>query len=200
MKSNEIAFFDFDGTITEKDSFVDFMRYSKGDSKFFLGFTLLSPLALLYFLNFIPGWKMKEFALVYFFKGMNIDEFNKLGEDYALNGISRIVRKESLDRINWHKQRGDKLVVVSASLESWLLPWCKQNGLELISTKLEENDGKLTGKIFGKSCAGEEKARLIKNRYDLAEYDFIYAYGNSYEDDQMLALANERYYNWNKIS
>jgi phosphatidylglycerophosphatase C len=95
-----------------------------------------------------------------------------------------------MERINWHKTQGHKVAVVSASIDYWLNDWCKLNGLDLISTTLELKNGKLTGRLSGKNCYGIEKVNRIKNRYNLAEFDQIYAYGNSAGDREMLLLAS----------
>lgn len=195
-KKTGIALFDFDGTVTTRDSFVDFMKYSKGIRVFLLGFITLSPFAILYFLGMMPSQRMKEFALTYFYKAMPVAIFNDWGRRYQENGVAKIIRVEALRKIDWHKKKGHDVVIVSASLEAWLLPWCQKNGIELIATKIEEKNEKLTGKIFGKNCEGEEKVVRIKDKYELDEYERVYAYGNSKYDFPMLMLADERYMRW----
>ena len=49
--NKDIAFFDFDGTITIKDSFIDFLKYSKGNIDFFKGIIILSPLIIAFYLK-----------------------------------------------------------------------------------------------------------------------------------------------------
>jgi phosphoserine phosphatase len=39
-----------------------------------------------------------------------------------------------------------------------------------------------------------EKVRRIRERFDLAAFDHVYAYGDTVEDEPMLALAQERYF------
>ena len=38
-----IAFFDFDGTITTHDTFLEFIRFCKGTSAYYMGFLLNAP-------------------------------------------------------------------------------------------------------------------------------------------------------------
>jgi phosphoserine phosphatase len=66
--------------------------------------------------------------------------------------------------------------------------------VSLISTRLETNNGKLTGRIEGKNCRGIEKVRRIKMQYKLDEYDEIYAYGDTKGDKPMLGLATIAFY------
>ena len=99
-----------------------------------------------------------------------------------------------MEKIVWHKEQGHKVVIVSASIECWLKPWCDKNGLGLIATKLEIKDGRVTGKFLTKNCYGIEKANRVKEGYNLDDYDYIYAYGDSRGDKELLALAHESHY------
>lgn len=192
--SQKIAFFDFDGTITKDDSFLKFIRFVVGDFRFFIGFVLLLPILVLYKLKIIPNHKAKEVVLRYFFKGCKEEEFKKVANEYSLNHIKTILRQKAMEKINWHKENGHKVVIVSASIDCWLRSWCEKNSLELLATKLEIKDGKITGKLKSLNCFGAEKVNRIKESYDLEKFDYIYAYGDSRGDKEMLALANESFY------
>lgn len=52
--------FDFDGTLTTKDTLIEFIRFSKGRVRLFLGFLLFSPLLILMKLHLYPNWKAKQ--------------------------------------------------------------------------------------------------------------------------------------------
>lgn len=190
----KIAFFDFDGTITKKDSLIDFIRFAVGDKRFLIGLVVLSPMFAQYILKLISNSNAKEKMISYFFKGFKIDEFEQVAKEYSLNQINNIVRLEALEKLKWHQEQGDKIVVVSASIECWLKPWCDKNNFELIATKLETNGGFLTGKFFTKNCHGIEKVHRIKKQYELEHFDYIYAYGDTEGDKAMLTLANETFY------
>jgi phosphatidylglycerophosphatase C len=64
---------------------------------------------------------------------------------------------------------------------------------------LEVKGGRITGRFLTKNCSGREKVRRIKEQYDLALFDRIYAYGDNPADRPMLGLAHERYYRWQRI-
>ena len=49
-----------------------------------------------------------------------------------------------------------------------------------------------------RNCFGVEKVNRIRQEYDLSQWDFIYAYGDSRGDQEMLDLADERYYKFFK--
>ena len=192
--SKKIVFFDFDGTITTDDSLLNFIRFVVGDRRFLLGLVVLSPMLVLYKLKLIPNYKAKQYMLSWFFKGMSKDAFLKVANEYSLVHIDKILRPKAIEKINWHKNQGHKVVVVSASIECWLRPWCEKNGLELIATKLEIKDDIVTGKLLSKNCYGVEKVNRIKEIYNLKDFEYIYSYGDSSGDKQMLELAHEKFY------
>ena len=192
--SKKIVFFDFDGTITTDDSLLKFIRFVVGDRRFLLGLIVLSPMLVLYKLKLIPNYKAKQYMLSWFFKGMSKDDFLKVANEYSLVHIDKILRPKAIEKINWHKNQGHKVVVVSASIECWLRPWCEKNGLELIATKLEIKDDIVTGKLLSKNCYGVEKVNRIKEIYNLKDFEYIYSYGDSSGDKQMLELAHEKFY------
>jgi len=190
----QIAFFDFDGTITTDDSLLKFIRFVVGDFKFIGGLIVLSPMLTFYKLKLIPNDKAKQMMLSYFFKGMSEKAFQEVALHYSLGHIDKIVRPKAIEKILWHKNEGHKVVVVSASLEYWLKPWCDRNNLELIATKLEIKQGMITGQLMSKNCYGQEKVNRIHEKYTLDSYDYIYAYGDSSGDKEMLALADHKEY------
>lgn len=194
LSRNKIAFFDFDGTITASDSLIKFIRYAAGEVKTAWGLLLLSPMFVAYKIKLIPNYKAKQYILSHFFKGMDEQQFQKIAQEYSLNHIDTIVRSKAMATIAWHKAQGHTVAVVSASIENWLKPWCDKNGLDLIATRLQINNGKLTGEFATQNCYGIEKVNRIKERYNLAEYNSIYAYGDDLGDKEMLGIANERYY------
>ena len=190
----KLALFDFDGTITKDDSLLKFIRFVVGDGRFIFGLVVLSPILVAYKLKLIPNYKAKQKMLSWFFKGMSKEAFLKVANEYSLVHIDKILRPKAIEKINWHKNQGHKLVVVSASIECWLRPWCEKNGLELIATKLEIKDDIVTGKLLSKNCYGVEKVNRIKEIYNLKDFEYIYSYGDSSGDKQMLELAHEKFY------
>ena len=189
-----IAFFDFDGTTTTKDSLVYFIQYAIGKPTYYLGLLKLSPILTSYTLKLIPNDIAKENLISYFFKGWESCYFQKIADKYSITQIDKIIRPEAIEQIAWHQTEGHKVVIVSASMESWLKKWCEKHNIDLIATRLEIRDGKLTGKFSTKNCYGMEKVNRIKERYELSEYDCIYAYGDSSGDKEMLSLAHKPYY------
>lgn len=110
-----------------------------------------------------------------------------------------VIRNQALERIEWHQRQGDTVVIVSASLDAYLQPWCDSIGVELICTELEERDGRLTGRYRHGDCSGPAKVRSIRERYDVSRYPLVYAYGDTSDDRAMLELAHRKFYRWREI-
>jgi HAD superfamily hydrolase (TIGR01490 family) len=189
-----LALFDFDGTITSKDTLFLFIRFVVGDFYFIIGILILFPYILAYFFNLLPNYKLKEKLLIYFFKDINEQDFKSIAKKFSLLTIDKILLPKAIDRILWHKNQGHKIIIVTASIDYWVAPWCNKFGLDLIASKLEINNGMITGKLSGKNCYGIEKVKRIKENVDLSKFSYIYSYGNSKGDLQMFDIANESYY------
>jgi len=192
--NQRIAFFDFDGTITTKDTLPEFIKFYCGTVNFYLGFILYSPFLVGYKLNIIPNYVAKQKILGFFFKGESIDTFQKKCDAFSDTKLLGLLRPKALKEIEKLKAAGAEIVVVSASVENWLIKWTSANGLKLLGTRLREADNKLTGTIDGINCFGEEKVRRIKQQYDLKFYKEILCYGDSGGDTAMLKLATFPFY------
>lgn len=191
---NKIALFDFDGTITKKDSLAEFIKFSLSTRTYYLGIFKLIPVIIKYKINLIPNYIAKEKLISHFFKNYDADQFKSIADQYSTEEIDKIVRATAIKKIQWHKAQEHKVVIVSASIESWLKKWCEKQGIDLIATRLEVKNGKITGQFETKNCYAIEKVNRIKERYNLSNYDYIYAYGDSSGDKQMLNLAHKSYY------
>jgi HAD superfamily hydrolase (TIGR01490 family) len=190
-----LALFDFDGTITTKDTLLEFVKFAVGKVRFYTGLVLLGPWLAGFFTGLIPAHRMKEILMSHFFKNRDAEEFSKLGSAFANGKLTGLVKPSALERIAWHQQRDHEVVVVSASFSHWLAPWCNHYNVDLVASELEVSGNRITGKLALPNCNGPEKARRIKERFHLEAYDYIYAYGNSRGDKAMLELADESYLN-----
>ncbi len=193
-----IAFFDFDGTITRKDSMIEFIKYAVGSARYLLGIIRLFPMLASYKLKYISNHEAKEKFIRHYFSGFDREAFKRIADEYSISQLDRIVRASAYSKIQWHKEQGHQIVIVSASLECWLMKWCERHGLDLIATQLEHDDGILTGKFSSRNCYGQEKVNRIQKKYTLADFQEIYAYGDSRGDREMLSIANHSYYRFFK--
>ena len=189
-----LVLFDFDGTITRDDSLLEFVAYVVGFKKFFRGILVLSPILAAYKLGLASNNFTRRKLLGYFFAGMSADKFDKICKKYSTTHIEDILKQSAMDKIASYKAAGDKIVIVTASLEDWLRPWCDAQGLELLGTKIRRKGGIITGEIEGLNCYGAQKVARVRAAYDVQAFDRIIAYGDSRGDREMLEFADEAHY------
>lgn len=189
-----IAFFDFDGTITFKDTLFEIIKYQKGSRALYAGLVKISPWLVAMKLKIISNTAAKQKMLSYFFGDMPLDVFQTGCENFISEKLPDLIRQNALEKIKEYQQKDIPIVVVTASAENWVAAWCKAQNIACIATKLEVKHAKITGKIHGRNCYGEEKVRRIKEAYDLEEYNEIFCYGDTKGDKPMLSLATFAYY------
>jgi len=189
-----VAVFDFDRTITQKDSLLEFIKFSKGKRQFYFGMLLFSPLLVAMKLKMYPNWKAKQSLFSFFYKGVSIEQFNRWGKDFS-SEIDKMLRTKAVEALNFHKNNNDKVVIISASIENWIIPWAEKAGIDtILATRIETGkNGLLTGKFMTKNCYGQEKVnRLLNELPNRNEYRII-AYGDSRGDRELLDFADESY-------
>ncbi|WP_375579304.1 HAD family hydrolase [Marivirga tractuosa] len=189
-----IAFFDFDGTITRKDSMWLFLKFFSGKRTFYLRIILLFPALVLFKLGIISSKKIKEIVFNNFFRNFDYSLFEEKCKKFNEQILLYYIRPEASQKIAWHRERGHQIVVVSASPKNWIRYWSENQNIDLIATELELSNGKLTGKIAGQNCKGKQKVVQIKQRYNLENFNLIYAYGDSKGDSEMLSMADKAFY------
>ena len=192
--SQTIAFFDFDGTITTKDTLLEFIKYSKGRLRFILGFLLNSPWLIAFRLKLISNQAAKERILTWFFRNTPLHDFQQTCDQFAADIIPGLLRSKALEEIETLRKNGTTIVIVSASPENWIRPWTGSLEIKLIATRLQVKENSLTGRITDKNCHGREKVNRIHEEYQLADYSIVYAYGDSSGDTPMLQLAHTAFY------
>lgn len=182
---------DFDGTLTSKDTLLEFIRFAKGNIYCAFGFLLYSPLIVLMMMKLYPNYKSKQKLFSFFFKGMPLEEFNRLGSEFALSS-KHILRPGGLDMLRKCREEGMEVVVVSASIDNWVQPFFPD--LRVLGTQIEVADGKLTGRFLSKNCYGQEKINRLLEVFPDRDNYYLIAYGDSNGDRKLLDFADESYY------
>lgn len=185
-----LALFDFDGTLSTKDSLDEFLKYGVGTKRYFLNMLKFIPYFALWKIRIIDNSRAKERLFEIFFKGMDETLFRIKAKSFSMYRLDSIINEQRMKILQQHQESNTRVIIVSASMRCWLEPWCQKNGIELLSTELKFENGKYSGKFLTPNCHGEEKARRIKEHLNLEEYETIYAYGDSSGDNQMLAMAH----------
>lgn len=194
MQKQSIAFFDFDGTISRSDSLLLFLKFYYPTFLLFLKSLLFSPILIAQKVGLINNSKAKENLTKLFFKGENSVVFNQKCDSFAKKELDKIVMPSAKKAIQNHLKNGVKVVVVSASFENYLIPYFEPMGVEVLATKLRVRHNKIDGSFDGKNCYGNEKVSRIKERFNLTDYQEIFAYGDTKGDKPMLSLATKAFY------
>lgn len=195
-----LALFDFDGTLTTREMYADFMHAAVPPRRRLIGMLLLAPLVAGYKLGLVSGNLIRAAVVKVGLRGVGETRVHQIGQTFARDTLPTVLRPEAMARLRWHREQGDHIVVVSGALDLCLRPWCQAHGLALICTQLQSRQGVLTGGFHGKQCVGEEKARRVREQYDLARYPVVYAYGDTKEDLALLGLAHKRYYQGREVA
>jgi phosphatidylglycerophosphatase C len=193
-KNNTLALFDFDGTITKKDTFLEFIKFTHGKTRFWFGIGLMSPIIIGHLLNLLGNTKAKTMVLRYFFGGWEYHRFKKAGEDFCENVLPNQIKRSAMEKIKFHLENEHRVILVTASAKEWVQPWTQKMGIELLSSELEVKNGKITGRLACPNCYGPEKVNRINTLLLLHEYSTIYAYGDSNGDKEMLKIAHQAHY------
>ena len=189
-----LALFDFDGTITVRETMAAFMYRAVPTRRQAWGKLLLAPWVAGYKCGVVSGVAVRSAIVRVGFAGVPMASVQAHGVAFADETLPALLRPEVMARIRWHQQRGDTVAVVSGGLDAYLAPWCRVHDLALVCSSLEHRDGRLTGRYRGAQCVGQEKARQVRARYDLAAFERVYAYGDTHEDLALLDLAHHRFY------
>jgi len=194
MGNRTLALFDFDGTITTHDTLFLFAKFVSGAFRFRLGVIYLSPFLLAHKLGLLPALRAKEIFISHYFKGTTTDQFASFCNRFCDQLLPGFIRPAALEALREHKKQQARIVIVSASPEDWILPWAIKHNIEVIATVLEKTNERLTGKLQGANCNGQEKVNRIRERIVLSDYDEIIAYGDSKGDKEMLSIATKKYF------
>src|ERR1700753_4025120 len=102
----KIAFFDFDGTITTKDTMLEVIKFQKGVREFCTGFLANSPFLVAYKAKLISNKTAKERVVSYFFKGAPLSSFQSACDNFALAVLPALIRPGAMAEINKLKADG----------------------------------------------------------------------------------------------
>lgn len=195
----DLALVDFDHTVTTCDTYGRFLRGIASPQQRAGEAWRVGPWLAGYRLGLVSAAALRTRVTRLVFTGGDPAAVAAAGRRYSEETLPGLLRPWMMERIAWHRARGDTLVLVSGSLDLYLAPWCHRHGMELLCNRLEVAEGRLTGRYLG-GDRGAHKATDIRARYDLSRYRRIHAYGDSAEDRPMLALAHERWYRGRRLA
>lgn len=190
-----VAAFDVDGTLTRRDCVVPFLREVAGTGV--LGRRLATravTVATLARRRDRDGLKAAATAAA--FTGQPLDRIERLAVEFAESVFETGMRTETVTRLQEHRERGDTVLLVSASFEVYLQPLAELLGADdVLAARLEvDEDGILTGRLHGANCRGPEKVRRLHAWLDEHAGGrtavHVTAYGDSSGDRELLTDAD----------
>jgi HAD superfamily hydrolase (TIGR01490 family) len=191
-----IAAFDFDGTITRRDSVGPFLLSVVGWRQLVHALVPVGLALIAFWLHLVPAARTKERLFRQLLAGSPAPMFRARAERFAAENLPQLVRRNALDRLRWHQRQGHRCIVVTASLEEYVRPWATSVGIEDVAgSRLEVSaEGRLTGRLSGPHCDGPEKAHRARELAAGHGAAIVYAYGDSRGDRELLACAEHAYY------
>lgn len=191
----DVAAFDFDGTLTEGGSVMPFLMEVGGRRAVVTATAALAPrLAHGALAGGTLADETKEQLFERILAGEEVGRVEALSERFARHHLSRHLRDEVRERFDWHRDRGDRVVIVSASPEVYVRVAGELLGADgVVATRLGLDGGStLTGRYDGANCRGEEKLRRLRGWMSDtgADPDRLWAYGNSRGDLRLLGAAD----------
>jgi HAD superfamily hydrolase (TIGR01490 family) len=109
---------------------------------------------------------------------------------------------QAIERVAWHAKQGHEIVLISGTLERLARGAARVMGAELaargitvtirvFATRLEEMDGRWTGRVLGEAMFREAKARAARRLAEEMRLDLerCYAYGDSLNDRWLMAAV-----------
>jgi phosphatidylglycerophosphatase C len=186
-----IVAFDFDGTLTTKDSFTGFLAWRVGSSRYAAGVAAMAPALAAYLLHRDRG-RLKAAAVRQFLAGLSRDELDASARHYAEIHARKLLRPDAVRAWKRWQAQGAQLVIVTASPEPVVAPFARGLGCDLLlGTRLEfDAMDRLTGRLDGPNCRAEEKVRRLKAVFG-DDVHLEAAYGDTSGDHAMLKLADE---------
>ncbi|MFN3930654.1 MAG: HAD-IB family hydrolase [Brevundimonas sp.] len=191
-KGQAIVAFDFDGTLTIRDSFTQFLRWRAGRGAWALGLVRLAPAVASYARDRDRG-RIKAASVREFLAGVDRATLQADAQRFADRIWDSFIRPDALACWNDWGAKGAHRVIVTASPETTVAPFARRLGAEaLLGTPLVfDDEDRVTGAFAGPNCRGEEKVRRLRAVFG-DDLRLAAAYGDTSGDTEMLQIADEQ--------
>ena len=190
-----VAYFDFDGTITNCDTFIPYLYFVVGFKGFFVNIHRLVPIAIMYLLKIITNEIAKERTLGVLLKGYSEGLLNKKARAFARKTLDSYIMPHIYSKLEYHLEHGHSVILVSANLALYLNYWAERHNIDhVIATEIEFANDKCTGKLKTRNCYGVQKVIRINEFLKTNKFTYSYGYGNSHGDYELLNFVNEGYF------
>ena len=189
-----IVAFDFDGTLTVRDSYTAFLKWRTPTARWWLGGARLVPAALAFLIH-RDRERIKAAATKVFLAGVPRDRLEADARRFAELYSRKLLRPDAVIAWKrWRKKRV-KLVIVTASPDLVVAPFARGLAADgILGTPLAfDAQDRVTGAFASPNCRGGEKVARLKAAYG-DDVQVRAAYGDTSGDAEMLAIAAEPYF------
>jgi phosphatidylglycerophosphatase C len=195
----QVAAFDFDGTITRRDTLAGFLAHVGGRRRLVRSMAVDTVAMVRGTRDDAVRDATKERILGRVLRGRSDTELWRSGAEYARSLPDRF-RVETVERLRWHQRQGHETIIVSASLVYYLRPVAQHLGIDAVLGVEMEADaaGRLTGRLAGPNLRAAEKPQRLGAWLAATHPDEpgraadveLWAYGNSSGDEALLSMAD----------
>ncbi len=189
-----IVAFDFDGTLTIRDSYTAFLKWRAGRKAYAAGMIRLIPAALAYLIHRDRG-RIKAAATREYLRGVPRETLEADARRFAEQFSRSLLRPDAM--ATWKRWRGEhvRLVIVTASPDLVVAPFARGLGADtLIGTHLAfDAQDRATGGFDSPNCRGPEKMVRLHAAFGPG-FELRAAYGDTSGDKEMIAAAEIKGY------
>ena len=189
-----IVAFDFDGTLTTRDSFTAFLKWRTPPLRWALGGLRLVPAALAYLVHRDRG-RIKAAAVREYLHGITRERLETDARRFAELHSRSLLRPDAV--MAWKRWRDERvrLVIVTASPDIVVAPFARGLGADdLIGTPLAfDAQDRVVGTFASPNCRGAEKVVRLRAMFGPG-LRVRAAYGDTTGDTEILAIAEEPYF------
>lgn len=194
MNGISVAAFDFDETLTKRDTVVPFLRQFTSTRRFAASL-LPQALRLMPIATRRDRDRLRALATEIVFTNRSIGEVEAEAVSWGVTIAESELRADTVARLQWHLAQEHRVVIVTASYEQYVRVVADVLGdVDVVGTRLQVVDGRCTGRLDGPNCRGPEKVRRLEQWFAANDLDrsrlTLYAYGDSTGDRELLAAAD----------
>uniref|UniRef100_A0A7S3XBC6 HAD-IB family hydrolase n=1 Tax=Picocystis salinarum TaxID=88271 RepID=A0A7S3XBC6_9CHLO len=191
------AFFDVDGTVTQSNVVVPFVQYKLRKMRWiqkawYVPYMTLCCVVYLVMDKISRTWFNAVFYRSY--RGMPAEEKKHMAQFVHCTYMKPRIFRQAVEMIERLKREGYRIVFVTGSLDFLVEPLAQQLGVDhVLAARMEEEAGRLTGKLLGNPVSDREKAKLVVQYAADHDVDLFRskAFGDSYADVHMLQAVGE---------
>ncbi|QNI60882.1 HAD phosphoserine phosphatase-like hydrolase/ IBfamily protein [Synechococcus sp. TAK9802] len=190
-----VAVFDVDGTLLQSDCLWIAARRAKSAWGQVVAVLACLPWLIGWQLQLISTGRFKQQVIAAFGICEAVNRAEAAGHaNWLLDDLKAEINPEALQRLHWHQQQGDRVLLCSASPRLLLQPVADWLKVELLCTELEQREGHWWPLLASANCKGPEKVRRLEEHLGPLEGRSIEAYGDSKGDRELLRTATIPHY------